>query len=100
MAAHTEEEIQKHVKIYMGVFAALAGLTIITVSISYLNLTMTVAIIVALFVALVKAGLVAAFFMHLISERGVIFWIWGFTLIFFIICLMVPTLTEKGMAVF
>lgn len=96
--AHTAEEIQKHVKIYMAVFAALAALTVITVAISYLNLAMPMAISVALFVAVVKGSLVAAFFMHLISERGAIFWILGVTIIFFAVCLAIPVLTSVSMA--
>lgn len=93
--AHTAEEIQKHVKIYMMVFAALAGLTLVTVAISYLDLTLTHAIIVALFVACVKASLVAAFFMHLISERKLIFLILAFTIFFLIFCLVVPTIVNQ-----
>ncbi len=97
MAAHTAEEMQKHVRIYLVVFAALAGLTLITVAISYLDLTLKLAVIVAIFVATVKASLVATYFMHLISERGLIFWILAFTVLFFAVCLMVPVLAEHDM---
>lgn len=100
MAGHSVEEIQKHVKIYIAVFAALAGLTVVTVAVSYLGLTLKLAIAVALLVATVKATLVAAYFMHLISERGAIFWILGFTAFFLFVCLVVPQLAEKGMAIF
>jgi len=97
MAAHTAEEMQKHVRIYLVVFATLAGLTLITVAISYLDLTMTLAVIIAIFVATVKASLVATYFMHLISERGLIFWILGFTILFFAVCLMIPALSDYDM---
>ncbi len=98
MAGHTAEEINKHIKIYMAVFAALAGLTVVTVAVSYLDLNMTMAIIVALFVACIKAGLVATYFMHLISERGLVFWVLGFTIFFFAVCLAIPVLNDSDLA--
>lgn len=97
MAAHSAEEMRKHVRTYMVVFAALAGLTLITVAVSYLELRMVYAIIVALFVASIKGSLVAAYFMHLISEKSAIYWILAFTAFFFAICLMLPVLTDVGM---
>lgn len=78
-----KEDIRKHVRVYLIVFAALAGLTIITVAVSYLDLSMVPALLVALFIACVKGGLVAAYFMHLISEKKVIFLILVFTVLFF-----------------
>lgn len=66
------EEIKKHVRIYMSVFAALAVLTIVTVAVGYLHLPLIPALIAALVIASVKAGLVAAYFMHLVSEERVI----------------------------
>lgn len=51
-------------KMYFGVFSALIVLTVVTVLISYANLG-TASLTVAMFVALIKAGLVVAFFMHL-----------------------------------
>ena len=71
----TPEAIKKHVKIYIAVFAALAALTIVTVVVSYLHLPPSKAVLVALSIATVKASLVALFFMHLISEKQIIFYI-------------------------
>lgn len=67
------EDVQKHVRVYMMVFGALAVLTIVTVAVAYLDLSIIPALIVALTIATVKASLVAAYFMHLISEKKLIF---------------------------
>ena len=80
-AAHAD--IQKHVRVYITVFAALAVLTVITVAVAYLHLSIVPALLVALLIASVKGGLVAAYFMHLVSEKKVIFWILVVTVVFF-----------------
>ena len=82
--AHAED-IQKHVRVYVMVFAALAALTIVTVAVSYLHLSMVPALLVALFIACIKGGLVAAYFMHLISEKKVILSVLLLTVTFFIV---------------
>lgn len=77
---------------YWVVFAALAALTVITVAISYLRLPIGPAIFLAMAIATLKGTLVAAYFMHLISERGIIFSILGITLLFFIFLMTIPLL--------
>jgi len=83
--AHSHDhDVSKHVKIYVAVFVALLVGTIITVWLNYLhfdNVALTVSI--ALFVATVKAFLVAGFFMHLISEKKAIYAILLSTVFFF-----------------
>ena len=59
----------------MLVFGSLAVLTAVTVVVGYLELPFVPALIVALLIATVKAGLVAAYFMHLVSEEQVIRWL-------------------------
>ena len=74
----TESEaalVKQEVRVYVVVFVALAVLTVVTVAISYLELPTALAISVALMVATVKAGLVAGYFMHLLSEEKVILWL-------------------------
>ncbi len=66
------EDIKKHVRIYISVFAALAVLTIVTVAVGYIHLPIVPALVVALLIATIKAGLVAGYFMHLISEERLI----------------------------
>ena len=87
---HTAEDIKKHVRVYINVFVALMALTVITVGISYLHLSVVPAIILALVVATIKGSLVASYFMHLISEKRMIFVkkkIWVAKVAFFI-CLL------------
>ena len=92
-ASH-DAEIDKHVRIYIIVFAALLTLTLVTVAVSYLHLEVHAAIAVALIIATFKASLVALFFMHLISERQVILLILGLTFVFAIALLLLPMLTN------
>jgi cytochrome c oxidase subunit IV len=93
--AHHEspEEFKKHLKAYYVVFVALLCLTAITVGVSYLKLNRPLAIALALVIASVKAGLVAAVFMHLLDEKKVIYAILIITALFFALVLMLPSLT-------
>ncbi len=86
-------EIKKHVKIYVMVFVALLALTLITVAISSLHLGIAAAVAVALVIAAMKGSLVASFFMHLISEKKVIYLALIITAIFLLALLFLP-LTE------
>ena len=88
--AETHAEIDKHVRVYKIVFFALFILTIVTWAVAYLDLGMAGAIAVALLIASVKASLVACYFMHLISEKKLIFLVLGFTMFFFIGLLLLP----------
>jgi len=69
------------------------ALTIITVAISYLHLPLPVAVTVALFVAIVKGSLVACYFMHLLSEKKLIYAVLGLTAVFFVVLLALPVIT-------
>jgi cytochrome c oxidase subunit 4 len=81
--AHAHD-ISKQVKIYILVFLALLVGTLVTVVMNAVHFTsMAVTITVALFIATVKAFLVAGFFMHLISERKTIYAILMATGVFF-----------------
>lgn len=77
------EHVRKEIRRYLMVFGALAVLTIITVAISQLHLPTHEAIILALIVATIKGSLVAAFFMHLLSERKLIYAVLALTVFFF-----------------
>jgi cytochrome c oxidase subunit 4 len=91
---HDPAEIDRHVRIYITVFVALMALTIITVAISYLHLRPAMAIAVALFVATIKGSLVACYFMHLISEKKLIYFVLAITVFKFAVLLALPTLTH------
>jgi cytochrome c oxidase subunit 4 len=82
--------------VYLTVFAALGVLTVVTVALSYLQLSTAYAITVAMVVATVKAGLVASYFMHLITEERVIHWILALTIAFFVTLMLIPVVTETG----
>ena len=86
------EDIKKHVRVYISVFVALLALTIITVTISYLNLSVVPAIIAALIIASVKGSLVASYFMHLISEKKLIYAALILAAVFFLVLIFVPLL--------
>ena len=87
-------DIDRHVRVYITVFVALMVLTIITVAISYLDLSVPVAVTVALFVATIKGALVACYFMHLISEKKLIYAVLILTVAFFVPLLALPVLTH------
>jgi len=80
---NSPEAVHKEIKRYMMVFGALAVLTVITVAIAQFHLPTWQAVTLALVVATVKASLVAAFFMHLISERKLIYAVLIMTVFFF-----------------
>jgi cytochrome c oxidase subunit 4 len=90
MSDHASHDIDRQVRTYIFVFVTLMALTIITVAISRLHLPVHLAVTVALIVASVKAGLVASYFMHLISERKLIYWVLAFTVSCFIAVLFLP----------
>ena len=92
MSKHAD--IDRQVKTYILVFATLMVLTIITVAISRLHLPVHIAVGIALLVATIKGGLVASYFMHLISERKLIVWVLGFTVVFFLFVLLLPLWTR------
>ena len=80
--SHSPEEIKKHVRTYLVVFGSLAVLTIVTVAVGYMELSIWPALTVALAIATLKSGLVAAHFMHLITEQKMIFHLLILTFVF------------------
>ena len=88
-------DIDRHVRVYITVFVALMALTLITVAISYLHLPLPMAVTVALLVATVKGTLVACYFMHLISEKKLIYAVLGLTAVFFVALLALPVFTVR-----
>ncbi len=93
MAGSSAEDIKKHIVVYYKVFAALAVLTTLTVAISYLDFGIGAAVLVAMLVASVKGTLVACYFMHLLTERGMIFWVLGLCAFFFALLMVLPVVT-------
>jgi cytochrome c oxidase subunit 4 len=93
MTSDHAADIDRQVKIYITVFVALMALTIITVAISRVHLPVPMAVTVAMLVALVKGSLVACYFMHLISEKKLIYAVLALTAAFFVALLALPVLT-------
>ena len=90
MSNNEQEHIQEHIKVYLNVFGALAILTVVTVAVSYLEVSTVEGVMLALAIASVKASLVARYFMHLISEKQTIIWILALTFVFFLVLMFVP----------
>lgn len=87
-------DIQKHVRTYIIVFVALAVLTVVTVAVASLDLGVTGGIVLALVIAMIKGSLVACYFMHLLSEKKLIYLVLILTVAFFFVLLFVPVMTS------
>lgn len=95
-AGHDPADIDRHVRVYIIVFVALMVLTIVTVAISRLHLSVPVAVTVALVVASIKGALVMCYFMHLISEKKLIYAVLALTAAFFVALLALPVVTHSN----
>ena len=87
------DSIKEHIRVYLTVFGALGVLTVVTVAVSYLDVTTIEAVFLALVIASIKASLVAGYFMHLISEKQTIIWILILTYSFFLVLMFLPVIT-------
>src|SRR3954467_15141843 len=88
---HDHAHVAAHVRKYMLIGAVLLFCTGLTVALSYFDFgTRKLNITVAMIVATIKAGLVAAIFMHLNAERQLIYRILIFT-VFFVLALFFLT---------
>lgn len=82
---------------YAAVFWALFVLTICEITVANLALQKPIAVLSLVFLAVVKASLVALFYMHLKFEKYVIYIIVLFPL-FLAVCLTVMVLADKAPA--
>jgi len=82
MSAHTPEAVEKQKKFYSAVGTALLVGTIATVAAASVHLGIVVGIAVALVIATVKGSLVAGYFMHLFSEKKLIYALLALTAVF------------------
>lgn len=88
---HGEHDFASHTRQYKIIFWLLILGTIITVAVAQFDLDAMagmhghnyINIIVGLLIATTKASLVMLFFMHLISEKQLIYLVLGFTFFFF-----------------
>jgi cytochrome c oxidase subunit 4 len=96
MSGHDAADIDRHVKVYITVFFSLMVLTIVTVTVSRFHLPVPYAVTVALLIAIIKGSLVACYFMHLISEKKLIYAVMALTVVFFAVLLSLPVLTHTN----
>jgi len=94
MNSSHEEVVKSQVKTYIAVFVALAVMTAVTVFVSYMRLPLLFAVIAALAIATFKGSLVAGFFMHLTTEKKVIFGVLLLAVILFLSLLFLPVFTS------
>ena len=94
------EDIQHHVIVYINVFIALAILTVVTVAVSYLDVSFIEAFFIAITVATIKGSLVLSYFMHLLEEKPAVIWILVTTMVTFLILMFIPliSLTDQANA--
>ena len=92
MSASSVEEIKKHVKVYKTVGGVLLVLTVVTVLVSYIQLIVPLAVTLALIVAITKGSMVASVFMHLSSEKKLIYGTLVLTAVFFLVLMFIPIL--------
>ena len=78
-------EVRKESKKYLWVGFTLLLMTAVTVTVSRLNVGVAAAILIALAIATFKGSLVASFFMHLASERKMIYILLLSTILLFIV---------------
>jgi cytochrome c oxidase subunit 4 len=92
-AGHSADEVDRHVRAAYYVFGSLLVLTGFTVGAYFLHLPKHLGIALALLIASAKGALVAAWFMHLVSERKLIHWMLVLTFFLFVPLLLLPVLT-------
>jgi len=89
-------DVSRHVKAYIGVFAALAVFTVLTVAASQIHVSTPAHIGIAMLIAVVKASLVAAIFMHLKWEKCWSIWfVLVLSAFFFAVLMLIPVLTAN-----
>ncbi|MBS10069.1 MAG: hypothetical protein CME19_00520 [Gemmatimonadetes bacterium] len=95
--AESAEEIREHISGYIKIGVALIVLTAATVGASYIEFnSVFMTLFVGLLIATVKGSLVACYFMHLIEEKAMIYWILGITVFFFTVLMLLPIMTDHN----
>jgi len=87
-------DMNHHIKVYRNVFIGLLIFTGLTVVASYYDFggILWLSIGVGLAIAFFKGYLVAANFMHLNTEKSLIYMILSMTVVFFLVLFFMPTL--------
>ena len=94
----SNKDMAHHITHYRNVFIYLIIGTVLTVAASYLEFnvkdSIAGAIFIGLLIASIKGYLVAANFMHLNSEKKMIYWILMLTVFFLALLLFIPLLWD------
>ena len=92
------EDIRRDLKVYINVFIALAILTVVTVAVSFLDVSFIEAFFIAITVATIKGSLVLSYFMHLLEEKPAVIWILVTTMVTFLILMFIPLISLTDQA--
>jgi caa(3)-type oxidase subunit IV len=87
-------EVRKSIRSYMIVFGMLMVFTVLTVAVAALDVSIPLAITIALIIASMKAAMVAGVFMHLLHERQAIYGTLLLTAVFFLALIFIPLFTS------
>jgi len=94
----SNKDLAHHITHYRNIFIYLLIGTALTVAASYLEFnvkdSIAGAVFVGLTIATIKGYLVAANFMHLNSEKKMIYWILMLTIFFLVLLLSIPLLWD------
>ena len=94
----SNKDLAHHITHYRNIFIYLLIGTALTVAASYLEFNVkdsnAGAVFVGLTIATIKGYLVAANFMHLNSEKKMIYWILMLTVFFLVLLLSIPLLWD------
>ena len=89
-----DQHVEKHVRQYLFVFAALLVLTVVTVLASRIDIGVGPGIVLAMIIAGVKGTLVAGVFMHLFSDkRKIVYTVLIYTGIFLLVLFLLTALS-------
>lgn len=84
-------DVEKAIKRYLRIGAILIVLTGVTVMVSRFSFGIGLGVGVALLIATAKGSLVGAYFMHLVDEKPIIYWVLLLAFVFFLVLLLIPT---------
>ena len=94
MSEHIDVDLWER-KFKVVLFVLVVG-TFLTVGASYLELPTGLGIALALLIATVKGSFVVLYFMHLISEKQLVYWVMALAVLFFFFELLIPLFTESN----
>ena len=83
--SHDIQDIKQEKTRYFKVFVALLALALLNVFLHQMHFAVATAVILALLVASTQASLAACYFLHLVSEKKLVFIVLAITFSFFLV---------------